>query len=139
MFFTRCSPGGWCTCAWCLSRVGNRWRPTANSTYYLGVWCDQCILNIPLRYPQLFINAKKVISTPEILVILRIYPFYFSRRRKFYLFIYYFLLFRATPTVYGSSQGRVQLEVQLPAYATATWDLSRICNLHHSSQQQQIT
>ena len=34
----------------------------------------------------------------------------------------------------------VQSELQLPAYttATATPDLSHICNLHHSSQQCQI-
>ena len=34
----------------------------------------------------------------------------------------------------------VQLELQLPAYVTATamQDLSRVCNLHHSSQQCQI-
>ena len=31
----------------------------------------------------------------------------------------------------------VKSELQLPAYATATatWDLSCICNLHHSSRQ----
>ena len=35
---------------------------------------------------------------------------------------------------------RVKLELQLPAYstATATPDLSRICDLHHSSWQHQI-
>ena len=32
----------------------------------------------------------------------------------------------------------VELELQLPAYATATEDSSRLCNLHHSSQQCQI-
>ena len=34
----------------------------------------------------------------------------------------------------------VRWELQLLAYttATATWDLSHICNLHHSSQQRQI-
>ena len=34
----------------------------------------------------------------------------------------------------------VELELQLPAYATATamWDPSHICNLQHSSQQCQI-
>ena len=34
----------------------------------------------------------------------------------------------------------VELELQRPAYATATavWDLSCICNLYYSSQQQQI-
>ena len=33
---------------------------------------------------------------------------------------------------------RVESELQLPAYATATWDLSRVCNIHHSLQQCQI-
>ena len=34
----------------------------------------------------------------------------------------------------------VELEVQPPAYttATATWDLSHVCDLHHSSWQRQI-
>ena len=34
----------------------------------------------------------------------------------------------------------VKLELQLPTYttATATWDLSHICDLHHSSWQYQI-
>ena len=31
-----------------------------------------------------------------------------------------------------------KLQLQLPATATATWDPSRICNLHHSSRQCQI-
>ena len=37
-------------------------------------------------------------------------------------------------------QIRVQLELQLPAYAaaTATWYLIRVWDLHHSSQQHQI-
>ena len=35
---------------------------------------------------------------------------------------------------------RVKSELQLPAYitATATWDLSHVYDLHHSSQQRQI-
>ena len=34
----------------------------------------------------------------------------------------------------------VELELQLLVYttATATWDLSHVCDLHHSSQQHQI-
>ena len=34
----------------------------------------------------------------------------------------------------------VQLELQLPAYTTATktWDLGRVCDLHHNSQQCRI-
>ena len=48
------------------------------------------------------------------------------------------LFFRATLMAYGSSQARgVQLELQLPAYTTATATLGPrgICNLHCSLQQ----
>ena len=53
------------------------------------------------------------------------------------MLFYFILLFRATPTAYGSSQAGVELELQLLAYTTATamLDLSRICYLHHSSRQ----
>ena len=46
-----------------------------------------------------------------------------------------FLYFRAAGATNGSSQARVKLELQLLAYttATATWDLSYVCDLHHSS------
>ena len=32
----------------------------------------------------------------------------------------------------------VESELQWQAYATATWDLSHTCDLHHSSRQLQI-
>ena len=50
------------------------------------------------------------------------------------------MLFRPTLTAYGSSQARVELELQLLAYvtATATWDPSLICDLHDSSWQRPI-
>ena len=49
----------------------------------------------------------------------------------------YALLFRATPVACGGSQAGVKLELQLPAYTTATamQDPSCACDLHHSSQQ----
>ena len=53
-------------------------------------------------------------------------------------FIYLFsLFFRAVPVAHGGSQARVELELQLLAYATttATQDPSQVCNLHHSSWQ----
>ena len=41
---------------------------------------------------------------------------------------------------YGDSQARGELELLPPAYATtiATWDVSRVCNLHHRSRQRQV-
>ena len=54
-----------------------------------------------------------------------------------YTFICLFMLFRATPTACGSSQVRVELELQLQAYITAPamWDLSHIHDPHHGSRQ----
>ena len=56
-----------------------------------------------------------------------------------FFFLFFFFLFRAAMAAYGSSQVRVELELQLQAYTTATetQDLSRVCDLHHSSQQHQ--
>ena len=50
------------------------------------------------------------------------------------------MLFRATPAAYGGSQARGPKELQLLTYttATATSDLSCICDLHHSSWQCKI-
>ena len=47
-----------------------------------------------------------------------------------------FLLFRATPVAYGSSQDRGQIGAYVTA--TAMQDLSLICDLYHSLQQCQI-
>ena len=56
-----------------------------------------------------------------------------------YLFIY-LNFFMAIPTVYGSSQSGVQLELQRTAYTTAAAmpNLSCVCDLRHSSQQCQF-
>ena len=48
-------------------------------------------------------------------------------------FFFSFLL-RDPPTAYESSQARGQNRWQLPAYATATPDLSHVYELHHSSR-----
>ena len=50
------------------------------------------------------------------------------------------LFFRAAPEAYGGSLAGVKWELWLPAYttATATWHLSHICDLYHSSWQHRI-
>ena len=55
-------------------------------------------------------------------------------------FVLFHLLFRAEPAAYGSSQARVKLELQLPAYTTAieAQDPSHVYDLHHSSWQHWI-
>ena len=58
------------------------------------------------------------------------------------LFLSFFLscLFRAAHMAYGGSQARGPVGAVAPAYAIATAmkELSRICDLHHSSRQGQI-
>ena len=48
--------------------------------------------------------------------------------------------FRAVPVAYGDYQASIYLEIELSAYttATATPDLSRVSDLHHSSWQHRI-
>jgi len=55
-------------------------------------------------------------------------------------FALFCLLFRAAPEAYEVSRLRVESELQLPAdaTATATQDLSRVCDLHYSSRQHWI-
>ena len=57
-----------------------------------------------------------------------------------YYFSFSFFFFRADPWHMEVPRLGVKSELQLPAYATAIAmpDLSRICDLHHSSQQCQI-
>ena len=52
----------------------------------------------------------------------------------------FYLLFRAGPSAYGDSQARGQIIATAAGLhtATATPDLSRVCNLHHSSWQRWI-
>ena len=51
-----------------------------------------------------------------------------------FCFVLSFCAFRAAPAAYGGSQARGQIR----AAATATRDLSGVCNLHHSSWQHRI-
>ena len=55
---------------------------------------------------------------------------------SFFCCCLFVLLFRAASAAYGSSQARGRIEAYTPA--TATLDLSHICDLHHSSGQHQI-
>ena len=54
-----------------------------------------------------------------------------------FFFFLSFCLFRAAPVAYGGSQARgpIRAVATSPATATATPDLSCVCDLHHSSQQ----
>ena len=59
----------------------------------------------------------------------------FVRRDLIDLACVFFLLFRAVLAASGGSQASSRIELQLPAYTTATakQDLSCVCDLHHSS------
>ena len=59
----------------------------------------------------------------------------------FFPFFFFFFFFRAAPSAYGGSQARGRIgavAAGLCHTATATPDLSHICDLHHSSWQRQI-
>ena len=56
---------------------------------------------------------------------------YCQTKANFLINLFIYLLIRATPTAYGCFQARGRIQ----AYATATQDLTHICNLCHSSQQ----
>ena len=60
--------------------------------------------------------------------------------KNFQKFSFFFCLFRPHLRHMEVPRLGVQLELQLPAYATAIakWDPSRICDLHQSSWQHQI-
>ena len=55
-------------------------------------------------------------------------------------FFFFFFLLELSPQHMEVPRPGVESELQLPAYTTptATWDPSRICNLHHSSPQCRI-
>ena len=60
--------------------------------------------------------------------------------KHFFVLLFVFCLFRATSAAYGVSQARGLIGAVATGYTRATvmWDLSHICDLHHSSQQCQI-
>ena len=45
--------------------------------------------------------------------------------------VFFFFLFKAAPTAYRSSQIESELELLPSVTATATSDLSHVCDLHH--------
>ena len=62
-----------------------------------------------------------------------------DHKKDVYLFVclFIYLFFASHPWHIEVPSLGAALELQLPAYATATvmWDPSRICDPHHSSQQ----
>ena len=83
-----------------------------------------------------FFQCLKASVFPSLGIICSIWPFQFEK--VFFFFVFTFLW----PHLWHTKVPRlgVESELQLPAYAaaTATPDLSCVCDLHHSSQQRQI-
>ena len=88
---------------------------------------DDCAKHDELQKAELIINK----ISPFLLSIGRFYLF---------LFLFFFSFLRLHPQHLEVPRLGAEFELQLPAYttATATWDPSHVCNLHHSSQQRWI-
>ena len=75
--------------------------------------------------------------------LLSVHHIYITLKVIFLSSLFYLLFFsfsRGASLAYGSSQARIESELRLLAYTTATamWVPSGICYLHHSSGQHQI-
>jgi len=96
--------------------------------YWRGMWPLCCHRHLELSV-KVFPSRSLTISWDELPI--------------FYL-AFFFLLLKATPEAYRGSQARRQIRAAAGATAkatvtaTATWNPSRVCNLHHSSWQCQI-
>ena len=108
------------------------------------IWSLWNLLTLALRLRMkskiLFLKFISLIVECNVLWLSQIGWFFSPNTLHPYWFFFFFCLFRATPMAYGDSQARVESELQLLAYstATATSNPSRICDLHHSSQQHQV-
>ena len=63
-------------------------------------------------------------------------PAFTVSSEEYFPWDFFFFFQTAVPWAYGSSRLGVKLELQLPAYttATATPNLSHVCDLHHGSR-----
>ena len=70
-------------------------------------------------------------------IVLSHYHMYFIDNYIFFFFFFFFFFCFLGPYLQPQEvpRQRAELELQLPAYATATQDPSHVCNLHHSSGQ----
>ena len=66
-----------------------------------------------------------------------IFIFYFFLKKTYFFFFFFFCLFRATPQHMKIPSLGVKWELQLLASTTASaiWNPSHVCDLHHSSRQ----
>ena len=105
--------------------------------YTIALWLIYFIYNnLYLLIQYTFLPSQ--LHPPHSLVCsLYLSPFLFL---FYFYFIIYIFLFKAASAAYGSSQARVEPDLQLPGYAsaTATPDPILVCDLHHSSWQFQI-
>jgi len=65
---------------------------------------------------------------------------YLQPSLMYFFFLSFFAIFGAAPVAYAGSKARGRIGAIAAAYATATaaWDPSCICDLHHSSRQHRI-
>ena len=100
------------------------------------------ILGLKWSHFIISLNVSKLYSDSLVWHISPIMNFIHSLSKLIFFFFFFFLiffgLFRSASETCRNSQARHQIELQLPAYATAiaTPDPMRVCDLHHSSLTQ---
>ena len=131
--------------SWSITRHWMQF-PELNSRNLLFIHykCNSLHLLIPnsqsIPLPTLLLgNHKSVVCVCESISLL--YMVHLRHGIRFFKFIYVFFAFCGCVChIWKFPRLGVESELQLLAYATATatQDLSHVCNLHHSSQQYQI-
>ena len=91
-------------------------------------WPSICLL-----WRNVYLGFLHIFWLDCLVFLLDFWPFFFF----FLSFFFLFFFFRATLGHMEVPRLGVQSELKPPAYntATVTWDLNRVCDLHHNSQQ----
>ena len=121
-----------------LSKFNLQWFVWLAMAPCKAEWTDLpfCLTFHIYVFITLFLFLKIFTGMTNIYQGILFYSFFLS----FFLFV--FCIFRAAPVAYGGSQARGRIRAADASLhyttATATPDLSHVCNLHHSSRQRWI-
>ena len=90
---------------------------------------------LKLKKGRLWLNIRKLILVRRAPKWMRLPLWWIQQNSSTFQGLFFFLFFFLGPHPWHMEVPRleIELELQLPDYATATWNLSLVCDLHHSS------